>query len=122
MIGIGFFVCLPKFGERRGIFRLGKKLLRNRLVLEGKRGAFVKPTKLADTKRPDNRGCMSQNCANWLAGKGRRYPDILRHFYGADLELGKSDAVVEVGQAKPASDGLPGVAIAATLASFLFRQ
>lgn len=89
---------------------------------EGKRGAFVKPTKLADTKRPDNRGCMSQNCANWFAGKGRRYPDILRHFYGADLELGKSDAVVEVGQAKPASDGLPGVAIAATLASFLFRQ
>jgi len=89
---------------------------------EGKRGAFVKPTKLADTKRSDNRGCMSQNCANWLAGKGRRYPDILRHFYGADLELGKSEPVVEVGQAKPSSDGLPGVAIAATLVSFLFRQ
>ncbi len=89
---------------------------------EGKRGTFVKPTKLADTKRPDNRGCMSQNCANWLAGKGRRYPDILRYFYGADLDLGKSDASVEVGHAKPESDGLPGVAIAATLVSFLFRQ
>lgn len=88
---------------------------------EGKKGAFVKPTKLADTKRPDNRGCMSQNCANWLAGKGRKYPAILRHFYGADLELGDSNAVVDVGRAKPESDALPGVAIAATLASIFLR-
>lgn len=89
---------------------------------EGKTSKFVKPTKLADTKRPDNRGCMSQNCANWLAGKGRKYPEILRHFYGADLDLGKSNTVIEVGRAKPESDTLPGVAIAATLASILFRQ
>lgn len=88
---------------------------------EGKKGQFVTPTKLADTKRPDNRGCMSQNCANWLAGKGRRYPDILRYFYGADLDLGKSEPAAEVGPAKPESDALPGVAIAATLASIFLR-
>lgn len=88
----------------------------------GKTGSFVKPTKLADTKRPDNRGCMSQNCANWLANKGRKYPDILRHFYGADLELGKSSTVVNVDQAKPESDALPGVAIAATLVSMFLRS
>lgn len=89
---------------------------------EGKKGQFVKPTKLADTKRPDNRGCMSQNCANWLANKGRRCPEILRHFYGADLDLGKSSATVDVVQAKPESDALPGVAIAATLVSMFLRS
>jgi Stage II sporulation protein len=88
---------------------------------EGKRGRFVTPTKLADTRRPDNRGCMSQNGANWLATKGRKYPEILRYFYGADLELDKSNAVVEGGQPKPESDALPGVAIAATLASMFLR-
>lgn len=88
---------------------------------EGKTGKFVTPTKLADTKRPDNRGCMSQNCANWLAGRGIKYPAILRHFYGADLELDKSKVVVEVGQAKPDSGALPGIAIAATLASMFLR-
>lgn len=88
---------------------------------EGRRGKFVKPTKLADTRRSDNRGCMSQNCANWLAGQGRRHPEILRYFYGADLEISKSRGVVEVDRAKPTSDGLPGVAIAATLAGWLFQ-
>ena len=88
---------------------------------EGKSGKFVTPTKLADTKRPDNRGCMGQNCANWLAGRGIKYPAILRHFYGADLELDKSKVVVEVGQAKPDSGALPGIAIAATLASMFLR-
>lgn len=65
---------------------------------------------------------MSQNCANWLANKGRRYPEILRHFYGADLELGKSSATVDVVQAKPESDVLLGVAIAATLVSMFLRS
>ncbi len=89
---------------------------------EGKMGRFVTPTKLADTKRPDNRGCMGQNCANYLAGRGRKYPEILRYFYGADLEVDKSSGVVEVGQAKPESEALPGIAIAATLASMFLRQ
>lgn len=88
---------------------------------EGKKGTFVTPTKLADTKRPDNRGCMSQNAANWLAKRGSKYPAILRHFYGADLELDKSKVVIDAGQAKPDSDALPGIAIAATLASMFLR-
>lgn len=55
---------------------------------EGKTGAAVKPTKLSLPTRSDNRGCMSQNGAHWLAQHGREYTAILRFFYGADLEIG----------------------------------
>lgn len=55
---------------------------------EGKAGAAVKPTKLSLKTRRDNRGCMSQNGAHWLAQHGRDYTAILRFFYGADLEIG----------------------------------
>jgi len=55
---------------------------------DGKTGAAVKPSPISNTTRPDNRGCMSQNGADWLARNGRNYLDILRYFYGADLEIG----------------------------------
>lgn len=64
----------------------------------GRTGKSVLPTKLSHTGRSDNRGCMSQNGADALARSGRNYQDILRFFYGADLELGN-------GQQQPAKEG-----------------
>jgi hypothetical protein len=55
---------------------------------EGKTGAAVKPSFLSNTSRSDNRGCKSQNGADWLARHGYDHPAILRYFYGADLEVG----------------------------------
>ncbi|HRI65774.1 MAG TPA: SpoIID/LytB domain-containing protein, partial [Polyangium sp.] len=54
----------------------------------GRTGKSVLPTKLSHTGRSDNRGCMSQNGADALARTGRTYKDILRFFYGNDLEIG----------------------------------
>jgi hypothetical protein len=54
---------------------------------KGKTGTFVKPTALASTARWENRGCMSQNGADWLARHGEGHLAILRFFYGLDLEL-----------------------------------
>lgn len=54
---------------------------------EGRTGTNVVATRLSSTKRSDNRGCMSQNGADWLARAGRSFADILRFFYGADLEI-----------------------------------
>lgn len=54
---------------------------------EGLSGSAVKPTALSYKQRSDNRGCMSQNRAGWLAEHGYDTPSILRYFYGADLEL-----------------------------------
>jgi hypothetical protein len=42
---------------------------------------FVSPTNWA------NRGCMSQNGSHCLAESGRGYDEILRFYYGADIEL-----------------------------------
>ena len=53
---------------------------------QGKFADGVAPTKLV-AKRKENRGCMSQNGAHWLARHGYDYLQILRSFYGADLEL-----------------------------------
>ena len=58
---------------------------------EGKTGADVKPSPISNTGRPDNRGCKSQNGADWLGRHGHEYPAILRYFYGADLEIGPLD-------------------------------
>lgn len=52
-----------------------------------KSGALVTPTALASTSRIENRGCMSHHGADWLARHGYPCGDILRYFYGADLEL-----------------------------------
>jgi hypothetical protein len=42
---------------------------------------FVSPTNYR------NRGCMSQNGADCLSDAGRKYGDILRFYYGADVGL-----------------------------------
>lgn len=66
---------------------------------EGRMGSSVQPTRLSSIKRPDNRGCMSQNGADWLARNGRSYIDILRYFYGADAEIaGRTNEFVPIRQ------------------------
>ncbi len=35
----------------------------------------------------ENRGCKSQNGAHCLALKGKKYPEIIRFYYGADINL-----------------------------------
>ncbi|MCA9614813.1 MAG: hypothetical protein KC586_18780, partial [Myxococcales bacterium] len=42
---------------------------------------FVDPTNLY------NRGCLSQNGSHCLAGVGYGYEDMLRFYYGADIEI-----------------------------------
>lgn len=64
---------------------------------EGKTGSAVKPTSLSNKSRSDNRGCMSQNTADWLAHQGYDYPAILRYFYGADLEIAPIAGSVPIG-------------------------
>ncbi|MCC6556020.1 MAG: SpoIID/LytB domain-containing protein [Polyangiaceae bacterium] len=49
-------------------------------------GDRVERTKLAAEIKA-NRGCMSQNGARWMAGRGYDHLGILRTFYGADVEL-----------------------------------
>ncbi|UQA60409.1 SpoIID/LytB domain-containing protein [Polyangium aurulentum] len=53
----------------------------------GRRGAGVTPTRLSLTTPPGNRGCMSQNGAQWLALHGWGHRQILRFFYGEDVEF-----------------------------------
>jgi hypothetical protein len=70
---------------------------------EGRTGDAVRPTSLSSPTRSDNRGCKSQNGADWLAHHGYAYPAILRFFYGADLELpGKETADDSSGTASAA--------------------
>ncbi len=66
---------------------------------EGRTGSSVQPTRLSSIKRADNRGCMSQNGADWLARNGRNHIDILRYFYGADVEIaGDANQFVQIKQ------------------------
>ncbi|MCU0677190.1 MAG: hypothetical protein MUE69_30935 [Myxococcota bacterium] len=46
---------------------------------------FVHPTNTY------NRGCMSQNGGHCLAGQGWGYEDILRFYYGADIEIVRAE-------------------------------
>jgi hypothetical protein len=67
----------------------------------GLAGSAVSPTTLADMRRSDNRGCMSQNGARALALRGWKWPRILRFFYGQDIDF----TIPE-----PADPGVPRVA------------
>ncbi|HVY48003.1 MAG TPA: SpoIID/LytB domain-containing protein [Minicystis sp.] len=79
---------------------------------DGLTGSEVHPTALSYTARPDNRGCMSQNGSAALADEGRPYDQILRYFYGADLDLdgGASSSASSggMGGAPPGGDGAGG--------------
>jgi hypothetical protein len=56
---------------------------------EGKSGSDVTQSDLGwvDPGNKFNRGCKSQNGAHCLSLKGRPYPEILRFYYGADIQL-----------------------------------
>ena len=56
----------------------------------GKTGTSVKQTTLGYVGKAgngQNRGCMSQFGANCLADKGKSYTDILKFYYGDDVQL-----------------------------------
>ena len=68
---------------------------------DGATGTDVRPTPLSG-RRNDNRGCMSQNGANWLSKRGYSALQILRYYYGADLQvagLGRGRALIAIGAA-----------------------
>jgi MYXO-CTERM domain-containing protein len=56
---------------------------------EGRSGADVTQSTLGwvDPGNIYNRGCKSQNGAHCLSLAGRPYPEILRFYYGADIQL-----------------------------------
>lgn len=56
---------------------------------EGKTGSQVKQTTLGWVSPTNkyNRGCMSQNGSHCQAVKGKKYQDILRFYYGADIQI-----------------------------------
>jgi len=49
---------------------------------------------------PANRGCKSQNGAHCLSLKGKKYTDILKFYYGADIKIVKASGPC-VNQPKP---------------------
>lgn len=53
----------------------------------GKSGDNVTPSPLGHPASPFNRGCKSQNGAHCLAGEGWDYKDILRFYYGMDIQI-----------------------------------
>lgn len=72
---------------------------------------YVSPTNY------ENRGCLSQNGSSCLAGEGKTYLDILRFYYGADIEIVKATGPCVAatggadgggGEAGPASGGGDG--------------
>ncbi|MDI1444700.1 SpoIID/LytB domain-containing protein [Polyangium sp. 6x1] len=59
----------------------------------GRAGTDVRPTALSLKFHPCNRGCMSQNGAEWLAVHGWNRWSILQFFYGDDIDFPRlSDA------------------------------
>jgi uncharacterized protein (TIGR03382 family) len=60
---------------------------------EGLSGDGLTQTMLGwvDPGNDANRGCMSQNGSHCLAGLGWRYDDILRFYYGEDIELVRAE-------------------------------
>ncbi|MEZ4293852.1 MAG: SpoIID/LytB domain-containing protein [Polyangiaceae bacterium] len=53
----------------------------------GRWGTNVVPTPLSRVDRKDNRGCMSQNGADWMARRGHTFVTILRFYYGEDAAI-----------------------------------
>lgn len=93
---------------------------------QGKTGSAVKPSPISFTGRSDNRGCKSQNGADWLARHGYDYPAILRYFYGADLEIAPLFAQPPAGPlppstASPDAGGDAAIPLLAALAALVIE-
>lgn len=69
-------------------------------------GAEVTGSTIGDPKNESNRGCASQNIQACLAYAGWTYADMLRVFYGQDIELRLMDGS-EVNLATPPAGGAP---------------
>lgn len=83
----------------------------------GRAGAEVIPTRLSLRTHPGNRGCLGQNCAEWLARQGCDYRSILRWFYGEDIEFHELD-----GHAARAGASLAGLLALAFLGMIVGRR
>src|SRR6185312_6495071 len=51
------------------------------------RAKQVRPSPIAKNALAANRGCLSQNGADELSRQGYGWPEILRWFYGDDIEF-----------------------------------
>ena len=66
---------------------------------EGQSGDGITQTTLGlvtspPSKNPYNRGCMGQVQANDMASRGYTWEQILRHFYGSDIQIEPIDATL----------------------------
>jgi uncharacterized protein (TIGR03382 family) len=57
-------------------------------------GTDVEGSTIGSTSNESNRGCASQNIQACLAYAGWTYPDLLRFFYGQDIELVHPDGTL----------------------------
>jgi hypothetical protein len=76
---------------------------------EGQSGAAVEQTQLGFVSPTNyaNRGCMSQNGADCLSDAGRPYDEILRFYYGADIEMVRAEGPCVAAPPDPAPDPPP---------------
>jgi hypothetical protein len=79
---------------------------------DGLVGASVHRSPIAGMKQEDNRGCLSQNGAIALAQRGFVWPEILRYFYGRDLEFTCAEPASRLGPRTPRSSPTPPSAAA----------
>jgi uncharacterized protein (TIGR03382 family) len=76
---------------------------------EGLSGDEIEQTSLGlvDPANFANRGCQSQNGADCLSRAGWLDPDILRFYYGADIEIVRAEGACVVGGEPPDPPGEP---------------
>lgn len=103
-------------GEKKGVGAGPGNTERLVTYNEGKRGAEVRATPIGGAGNPQNRGCLSQNGAEALGRVcGYRFGDILRFFYGDDVDLTIAEYHVPAppGSPRPAAPASSGEGIAA---------
>lgn len=76
---------------------------------EGLAGDDIEQTSLGsiDPANFANRGCQSQNGADCLSRAGWVYPDILRFYYGADIEIVRAEGPCVAGGEPPPDEPPP---------------
>jgi lysophospholipase L1-like esterase len=88
-------------GATKGAFSPAHPTERYVTYNAGLTGSAVCPTTLANTRRSDNRGCLSQNGARALALRGWAWPRILRFFYGEDIAFTIPEAAGPGARSRP---------------------
>jgi lysophospholipase L1-like esterase len=82
---------------------------------DGLVGEAVHRSPIASMTLEDNRGCLSQNGAIALAQRGFVWPEILRYFYGRDLDFTCAEPASRLGPRTPPTS--PAAPSAAALAA-----